>query len=540
MAHPLRIAFLWHQHQPSYHLDHEFLLPWVRLHAAKDYVDLPLLFQQYPSVKHTINVVPSLLRQLAAYATGDTDMAQRALIMDIAAAPQTVQQEMATLLTTMQLTTMGKGLTGYATLHHRVQNSEWPSFSTQEWRDLAVGYHLSWIGPISRQREHVQRLLQQEHSYSVADARALHDEILDIAGSFVRVMSDVQRQGTIEISVTPAEHPILPLLIDRVSSADADRHVQRAIIASESAFGQRARGMWPAEGSVSMDAVDTLARFGVVWTATDSVILRNTLSQSWFETAAFFPWRVSTRHGEVAILFRDHELSDAIGFQYMHRSPADAVHDLMLRLEERRQRIVHEHGEASLEHAVVPIILDGENCWEFYEGNGHPFLHELLSTITRREDLVAVTCSEATQPAHTSMMPALQELQPGSWIDGTFGIWSGSPLKDAAWDLVRDVRQAFEGRRHDMTEQESTLFMDVMLQAEASDWFWWYDDRHIAPHKLEFDRIFRADLRVLYDMLQLQPRYPLDVSLYRSILGTDDQAAADVRNSTGTMHQAGG
>jgi alpha-amylase/alpha-mannosidase (GH57 family) len=521
-------------------MDNDFLLPWVRLHAAKDYVDLPLLFQQYPRVKQTINVVPALLRQLSAYAAGATDAAQRALVTDVSTASDDERRRLSTLLTTMQPATMGKGLSGYNVLHQRVSDGDWTHFTAQEWRDLAVGYHLSWIGPISRQRDVVQRLLARDHTFTTDDARALHDEILTIAAAFVPVMSSTQRQGIIEISMTPAEHPILPLLIERVSAADADRHVQRAIIASESTFGQRAHGMWPAEGSVSIQAIDTLARFGVTWAATDSVILRNTLGDHWFDTAAFFPWRVTTRHGEIAMLFRDHELSDAIGFQYMHRTPADAVHDLMLRLEERRMRIVLEHGDAALQHAVVPIILDGENCWEFYEGNGHPFLHELLATISRRDDLLALTCSEATTPEHTAMMPALSTLHAGSWIDGTFNIWSGTPLKDAAWELVRDIRQVFESRRHDMSDADADHFMEEMLQAEASDWFWWYDDRHIAPHKMEFDRIFRERLRRLYTMLGVQPRYSLDVSLYRTILGTDVQQEAAVRNSTGTMHQAGG
>ena len=36
------LAFLWHMHQPDYrHPDSgEFMLPWVFLHAIKDYTDM--------------------------------------------------------------------------------------------------------------------------------------------------------------------------------------------------------------------------------------------------------------------------------------------------------------------------------------------------------------------------------------------------------------------------------------------------------------------------------------------------------------------
>src|SRR5512134_2244026 len=66
----LRVCFLWHMHQP-YYKDPEtgtFILPWVRLHAIKDYVALPRIFREFPKIRHTMNLVPSLLIQLRDYA----------------------------------------------------------------------------------------------------------------------------------------------------------------------------------------------------------------------------------------------------------------------------------------------------------------------------------------------------------------------------------------------------------------------------------------------------------------------------------------
>ena len=75
---PLKVAILWHFHQPYYRKEGEFILPWVRMHAVKDYFDLPELFHEFPDMKQTINVVPSMMMQIDEYITGKTfDKVQR-------------------------------------------------------------------------------------------------------------------------------------------------------------------------------------------------------------------------------------------------------------------------------------------------------------------------------------------------------------------------------------------------------------------------------------------------------------------------------
>ena len=68
------VAFLWHQHQPYYPDDvaHENPMPWVRLHGVKDYYGMALHLFEYPAMRCTINLVPSLLVQLQAYTEGKT------------------------------------------------------------------------------------------------------------------------------------------------------------------------------------------------------------------------------------------------------------------------------------------------------------------------------------------------------------------------------------------------------------------------------------------------------------------------------------
>ena len=65
-----RVALLWHMHQPFYQdlVTGEHILPWVRMHALKDYWGMVALLREFPGVRMTFNLVPSLLVQLDAFA----------------------------------------------------------------------------------------------------------------------------------------------------------------------------------------------------------------------------------------------------------------------------------------------------------------------------------------------------------------------------------------------------------------------------------------------------------------------------------------
>ena len=71
----LHIAFLWHQHQPYYKdiVTGRYALPWVRLHATKDYYDMAAILDHFPEIRATFNLVPSLMVQLEDYAQNAQD-----------------------------------------------------------------------------------------------------------------------------------------------------------------------------------------------------------------------------------------------------------------------------------------------------------------------------------------------------------------------------------------------------------------------------------------------------------------------------------
>ena len=108
--------------------------------------------------------------------------------------------------------------------------------------------------------------------------------------------------------------------------------LRMAIEFHTSVFGQRPVGVWPSEGAVCPELVPMLAELGIRWAATDEGILSASVTQWNRESQLYRPYLVSSQGREVAFLFRDRELSDAIGFTYARNEPHAAVDDFIARL----------------------------------------------------------------------------------------------------------------------------------------------------------------------------------------------------------------
>src|SRR5215831_2720887 len=68
----IQLCFLWHMHQPFYKdlISGEYRLPWTRLHALKDYYGMVKILEEFPQVRQTFNLVPSMILQVDEYARG--------------------------------------------------------------------------------------------------------------------------------------------------------------------------------------------------------------------------------------------------------------------------------------------------------------------------------------------------------------------------------------------------------------------------------------------------------------------------------------
>ncbi len=534
---PLRVAILWHQHQPYYKKEDTFILPWVRLHGAKDYYDLPAILREFPEIKQTFNLAPSLMLQIEEYCTSGT--LDRVQILTKIKAEKLTESEKADILKLFFLCNQELMVLPYKRYAQLFENSKHQetaieNFTADDWRDIQTWYNLTWIGQLSRGDSRVKALFEKGHGFTEKEkllVLAIHKEIMQ---KILPEMKYLHKQGQIEISVTPLYHPILPLVVDNRSMLealpnavlpeivfsrpeDADIQIRRAVEYYQSEFGDKVNGLWPSEGSVSNAALALIAKNEIKWVATDEDILWASTKDSYHWTDKYFPRKVTTEHGETTLLFRDHTLSDAVGFVYSRWNADHAADDFCRRLRDIRAAIVERHGEESLRSAVVPIILDGENCWEYYFHNGTYFLRALYERLSANE-FETITCSEAAR--YSDFLPAIDSVRAGSWINANFKIWIGHHQDNAAWTMLAKARAAIaEAILH---PQYDAAYEHILI-AEGSDWCWWYGDDHSSPNQHEFDELFRWNIAEAYLKVELIP----PENVFQSILTGDKNIPDD-------------
>ncbi len=507
MSESLSVAVVWHMHQPSY-LDPVtgmMSLPWVRLHAAKDYVDMVALLEEFPAIHQTVNVTPCLVQQLAWYAAGGQDAWEQLAARPAETLSDAEREALVRQCTFAHPQRMVAPHLRYAELVARVRRGQ--ALGPQDVRDLAVWFNLVWIDPQWRRSSETLtgfmakgRLFTEEEKGAVL---AVHRELL---AQVVPTYRAAEARGQLEVTTSPYAHPILPLLMDSavareatpglplptahlIAPEDVQEHLQRAVAMHTQAFGRPPQGLWPSEGSVSEAMLAPVARAGFRWLATDEAILWRSLGGTLPRAALYQPYRLEPEGQPLAILFRDQTLSDLIGFTYAAQPAARAVADLLERLQAIRQ--------ASTDPApLVTIILDGENAWEQYPEDGREFLSRFYEGLSRDPGFRAVTVSEylAAHPPRAT----LPRLAAGSWIRADFTTWIGDPEKNRAWEALAQARtvctaasthpRAGEARQH-------------LLVAEGSDWFWWFGPEHTSAHDEEFDRLFRQRLARVYTTL---------------------------------------
>jgi hypothetical protein len=271
--------------------------------------------------------------------------------------------------------------------------------------------------------------------------------------------------------------------------------------------------MWPSEGSVSDEVLAIAHDFGFTWVATDEGVLGRSLRTSFARDGAgnlepakaeqlyqIFRWeRAGTA---VNMLFRDHVLSDLIGFVYSRIPAAEAAQDFIQRVK-KSARPVLEKGR----NAVVPIILDGENAWESYPQSGREFLRRLYDSIQRDSSFEPLTISEAVDREGS---PAkLGPIVPGSWINANFDVWIGAPEDNRAWDHLSAAHDFFDEDVAQAPKEKKALAYEELLIAEGSDWNWWYGPEHHSVNDPDFDDLYRKHLANVYHALDASPPHAL-------------------------------
>ncbi len=531
-------------HQPYYKdpFSGEFSLPWVRLHAIKDYLDMVEILSEFPNIHQTFNLVPSLIEQLNEYAEYGLDTKDRFLALSKKPTSSLTDDEQEFILDNFFMANwehMVRPYPRYYDLFKKRETSEngfrfegpVRRFSNQEYLDLQVLFNLAWFDISVREKDPLLKDMVKKGAYFTEEEKQLLlKKQIDIIKSIIPAYKKFQDLGQIEISISPYFHPILPLLCDsNIAKAsynqvklpslhfnfpeDAKWHIENAVKIYEKYFSKKPRGMWPSEGSVSEDILPLLIEQKIEWIASDEEILFKSISKPRLNRLLFKPYSLKRKDGSVNILFRDKTLSDSIGFVYSHWQVTQAVDDFLRRLHIIKNELGQREGAF-----LVPVILDGENAWEYYPNDGRDFLHALYKRLSKEDSFKLTTVSEFLK-----MYPPQEELNklfPGSWINANFNIWIGHQEKNKAWDYLyntRDFLVKFEAK-NPKGKNLANAWHHIHI-AEGSDWNWWFGDDHSSSNDEEFDRLFRENLKAVYTLLGESPpeylNFPIKLKAFK-------------------------
>lgn len=531
----LRVIILWHQHQPFYKdlVTGEYRLPWVRLHALKDYYGMVKVLEEFPDVHQTFNLVPSLITQMQDYVAGTAQdpFLQVAGKPAKDLTPEERRFALQYLFQANHVNMIGR-YPRYRALWERFRSTgDSPEraekyFQPQDFTDLQVLSQIAWFDEFFLQEPEIAALVGKGHNYSLDDQSYVIARERDLLAKVLPAHAAAAQRGGIEISTSPFYHPILPLVCDTnmggVSTPglplpqnrfrhpeDARGQLERGLALHQRVFGIRPQGVWPSEGSVSDEVLSIAHQLGVKWMATDEGVLGRTqgvffsrdgygrLERSLAEKL-YTIYRYEQGSTEMHLVFRDHTISDLVGFVYSGMPAEEAAQHLMRNIRDSARPVLDQGIDA-----VVPIILDGENAWEYYWQSGREFLRRFYDILQRETDVEAVTVSEAI--ARQKQFGKLTSLVPGSWIHANFNVWIGAPEDNRAWDYLYHARNFYSEKESQASEAQRKLAFEELLIAEGSDWNWWYGPEHHSANDREFDELYRKHLSNVYQALGASP-----------------------------------
>ena len=356
------------------------------------------------------------------------------------------------------------------------------------------------------------------------------------------------QKGQIEITTTPFYHPILPLIYNTNLASqgqpwdslpdppysypnDAYAHVLRAKAYHQSLWGVAPRGMWCGEGSVAEEVVEILVDAGLQWTATDQKVMEKSGQPTGAPAGPYVPYRIDVDKAdgnggasddEMVIIFRDTELSNKVGFTFQMLKGKTAADEFM-------KSVMSHAPNFGGDDRLVVVVLDGENAWESYQKSldGKDFFHALYGNLSESfqiGEVVTVTMAEYIDGNPARGIPdhpiteqrELEPLYPGSWIDGTFGVWIGEGEENLGWEYLTTARKHLElsgltapnPEAPEPEDKNSFEFyrwkaFDEIYAAEGSDWFWWYGADMTSPANDDtpFDKAFRTHLSGMYTFM---------------------------------------
>src|ERR1700693_1564490 len=303
-------------HQPYYKddLTNTYLLPWVRLRAAKDYYKMPALLDAYPKVRATFNLVPSLLAQIEDY--GKEESVDLFLNLSRRNAEDLSGEEREFVLRWMRESPRALRVQQsprYLELASRPLEAQ---FTTVDMRDLQVWFNLAWCDPAWAESDpRLAELKRKDHDFSEEDKDPLFEAQAEIMQRVIPKYRELADRGQAELTFSPYYHPILPLLchVDTARIAnpqiqlpehhfshreDAERQIELGLGLFERLLGRKPVGMWPSEMAVGESVVDLVASAGVSWMISDEEVLARSMESRYSRDEHLFRPKRLEREGQ--------------------------------------------------------------------------------------------------------------------------------------------------------------------------------------------------------------------------------------------------
>ena len=214
------------------------------------------------------------------------------------------------------------------------------------------------------------------------------------------------------------------------------------------------------------------------------------------------PGRCARASTELAIVFRDHSMSDQVGFHYQRSPGPVAAADFLGKVARHRRRLPprtpRRWSRSSSTARTAGSITPTAACRS-----------SARSTRARPRDPRVRPVNDRRVPPRASAAPTrLPRLFAGSWISHNFAIWIGHPEDNRGWDALHADPRVPRRRgavAAGTTRRRSAEAWEEIYIAEGSDWFWWYGDDHSSALDALFDHLFRKHLRNVYTLLGLRP-----------------------------------
>lgn len=543
MTKKLNIAFVWHFHQPSYQesFDKDFLMPWVRLHATKDYLDMLYYTENFKNLRLNFNFSPVLLDSVERYVQGAHDVHSRLLVSEVERLSDGEKLFILDNFFDANYNNMILPRGYYTALYEKRYSKEEidpKEFSDQEYSDIMANFTLAWMNRKFVTHYHdLEYLFNKEIDYTLEDRCRIFEISIDIMKKIIPTYKAYQEKGMIEISTSPYYHPILPLLLNlnerpfaysqnlplnqQVMEEDAYTQTKRALDRAEEIFGKRPKGVWLPEHCISNKTVDMLSKLDVQWTISDEGVIANSIGKEFtrdLSGVTLDPFHLAISYQlkgrpKTKILFSNAFYMSSIGFNYGSYDPVLAANDLYENIKKGQNKLQNSPEE---EH-ILTIAMDGENCWESYPNNGYEFLNEMYRLFEQDETTEIVLLGEYLP--HTKNTQKLDKIVPGSWINRNFDLWIGEPVKNLAWSyLNKTIEDLKEFSKKIKNKELIERAREEIFLTQGSDWFWWYGEPNESGRDHIFDHIFRERLKNVYTILNKPCPAYLDIPLI-SLIG---------------------